>query len=255
MIRPRWQPIAVPGTDCWSRYQVGDRKVYHWGTSISHRGPSGGLCRHGRCRLLGSVPTAGDPDRGAQPCLPGRIWPRHSLPPRPLFHCQQLYMTSFGPYPFAGGEILSRSSSAGEEAWSTRPCPPWSGFLLMAHEPLHQWFGDKVRPVGWEDIWLNEDLLNFIWRDSNYEHGSVLQTDGLEAGKIDHASGPVRLADGWVNDTTSVCGSSAVGCPTPRGHAPAHMLHGEPRMMPFPGGGTTSMIRTMLYACMGRLRN
>lgn len=34
--------------------------------------------------------------------------------------------------------------------------------LVLAHEIAHQWFGDLVTPVAWDDFWLNESFATFV---------------------------------------------------------------------------------------------
>ena len=34
--------------------------------------------------------------------------------------------------------------------------------LVLAHEIAHQWFGNLVTPVGWDDFWLNESFASFV---------------------------------------------------------------------------------------------
>lgn len=45
------------------------------------------------------------------------------------------------------------------------------GFELMAHELLHQWYGDAVTCGSWQDIWLNEGFATY-YTALNYEQFS-----------------------------------------------------------------------------------
>jgi len=122
----------------------------------------------------------------------------------------------FGPYPFpAYGVIIANKNVT----WCSKPlhalenqsisnhCPDiLSGMeRFVAHELAHQWYGNSVSVMNWQDIWLKEGLASYaewLWlaRDGGFDAVSAIIR--RESGIVTSASLIGRPpSDGLYNDS------------------------------------------------------
>jgi aminopeptidase N len=81
--------------------------------------------------------------------------------------------TRLGDYPFDSlGLVVTDSQSAMET--QTMVTLGTNDYVLspqvVAHEIVHQWYGDQVSPSDWRDVWLNEGmtmLLQWVYEDEH----------------------------------------------------------------------------------------
>ena len=95
--------------------------------------------------------------------------------------------SKLGPYPFDSlGLVVTDSMSAMET--QTMVTLGNNDYVLspqvIAHELVHQWYGDQVSPADWRDVWLNEGmtmLMQWVYED---EHDIQSMRDNVQNGRF-----------------------------------------------------------------------
>ena len=103
----------------------------------------------------------------------------------------------FGPYPFDEYGIVVVDARLGLALETQTFSVFGSGAIsevILAHELVHQWFGDSVTPVYWRDIWLNEGFATY---------GQLMWTSE-QSGSPGIDESMRRLATGGSGDTSAV---------------------------------------------------
>jgi len=86
-----------------------------------------------------------------------------------------------GPYPFStlGFVVVDSESGMETQTMITLGDTPYTTSAeVLVHEMAHQWYGDRVTPVDWRDVWMNEGMATWL------QYAWMAHTPGISLEKI-----------------------------------------------------------------------
>jgi aminopeptidase N len=137
----------------------------------------------------------------------------------------EIFSAMFGQYPFikekyghaqfgwSGGMEHQTLTSLGSYSFSE---------ATMAHELVHQWFGDMITCRTWRDLWLNEGFAQYfecVWREKMYGISAYRTRIAQRLTNAKNAVGTV-----YVQDTANVNNLFAGSRVYDKGASVLHML-------------------------------
>jgi len=119
----------------------------------------------------------------------------------------EFYSEIFGEYPFSSekyGHALANIGGAMEHQTMTTTCCFYES--IIAHELVHQWFGDNVTCASWEHIWLNEGFATYgeyLWEE--FKYGRPIAINNFKQNDINNVisngrSGSVYVPIAYIDD-------------------------------------------------------
>jgi aminopeptidase N len=100
--------------------------------------------------------------------------------------------SKLGPYPWSSLGILLVDSNSGMETQSMITLGDTDYTTqhdTLVHEIVHQWYGDRVTPDDWRDLWMNEGMamyLQFVWQSETT--GTPLESILQQAARFERQS-------------------------------------------------------------------
>ncbi len=99
---------------------------------------------------------------------------------------------------FGGMENITLTHNTDKTMHDEFASPDVSSVGLVAHELIHQWYGDMLTTRNWKNMWLNEGFATFFARDYREHHFGFDEGEYIRFGEI---NGYLRTDKKWRRPT------------------------------------------------------